>query len=289
MESARSHNWRIFRDQLRKLVLADGSDLAYETRYARGQVQRLPALAAELVALKPDVIVCASTPSTTAAMKATSSIPIVFTAAGDPVGTGLVASLARPGGNVTGTTNVTLEVGGKQLEMMREVAPGAVRLAYLTDAANKAGVAVFRRLEEHARSLRVDVKMLDGRERNALERSLETIKQERTQGLIVGTTGVLLEHRDLILRFAAQEKLPVVYGRREYVDAGGLLSYGADLESAHVRAADYVHRILTGTPPARLPVEQIGTFRLIVNLKTARALGIAIPATVRLRADEVIE
>jgi len=289
VESARADSWKIFRDRLRKLVVADGNDLAYETRYARGAVERLPALAAELVALKPDVIVCPSTPPTIAAMKATRSIPIVFTAAGDPVGTGLVASLARPGGNVTGTTNVTTEIGIKQLELMREIAPGAVRLAYLTDGANKASLAAFRRLEERARSLKVEVLLLDCRERTALEKSLATARQARTQGLIVGSTGVLLEHRDAIVGFAAEEKLPAVYARREYVDAGGLLSYGASLELAVVRAASYVHRILKGASPASLPVEQIAEFRMVINWKTARTLGIRVPDSIRARADEAIE
>jgi putative ABC transport system substrate-binding protein len=289
VESARDHLWRIFRNRLRELVLAEGNDVAYEARYARGASERLPALAAELVALKPDIIVCSATPTTIAAMRATSIIPIVVTAAADPVGTGLVATLARPGGNVTGISIIATEIVGKQLELLREMAPAAIRLAWLTDASNKASVAVFRQLEEHARAMNATIRMLDGRKRIELERSFETIKRERVQGLFVGTTAVLLEHRDQIVQFAARETLPAVYGQREYVDAGGLLSYSADRQLAYARAADYVHRILQGAKPADLPVEQISSIRMVLNLKTARALGITVPVSVRVRADEVIE
>lgn len=289
VESARSHSWQLFRNRLRELGLVEGKNVSYEARYARGDSERLPALAAELVALKPDLIVCAGTPSSSAAMKATSSIPIVFIGSGDPVGAGLVASLARPGGNVTGTSGITVEMGGKQLELLREMSPAAIRLPYLTDASNKASVAAFRKVEEHARAVNATIRMLDGRKRSELERSFETIKREGVQGLIVGATPVLLEHRDQIVQFAARERLPVVYGRREYVDAEGLLSYSADLPFAYLRGADYVHRILQGAKPAELPVEQASRVRMVVNLRTARALGVAISGQLRLRADEVIE
>jgi len=289
VESARAESWKLFRNRLRELGLVEGKDVIYVARFARGAPERLPALAAELVALKPDIIVCAGTPATSAAMKATLSIPVVFTAAANPVGTGLVATLARPGGNVTGVSIIATEIVGKQLELLREMAPAAIRLAWLTDASNKASVAVFRQLEEHARAINVMVQMLDGRQRTELERSFATIKHERVQGIFVATTSVLLEHRDQIVQFAAREKLPVVYGRREYVDAGGLLSYSADLQSAYLRGADYVHRILRGAKPADLPVEQSSKVLMVLNLKTARTLGIKIPDSVRLRVDEVIE
>lgn len=289
VEGARDHLWRVFRNRLRELVLAEGNDVAYEARYARGASERLPALAAELVALKPDIIVCTGTPPTIAAMKATSSIPIVFASAGDPVGSGLVASLARPGGNATGTSILSVEIGGKLLELLREISPGTTQLAYLIDASNKASAAAFRKLEEHARVMKVTIRMLDGRQRFELERSLETIKRERVRGLIVGASGPLLQHRDQIVQFVAQHRLLAVYQRREYVDAGGLLSYAADIQLLYSRAADYVHRILQGGKPADLPVEQSSIIRTVLNLKTARALGIKIPGSVRLRADEVIE
>ena len=289
VEGARAANWKLFRNRLRELGLVEGKDVAYDARYARGDTERLPALAAELVALKPDILVCAGTPALSAAIKATSSIPVVFAGVGDPVGSGLVASLARPGGNATGIATTTAEMGGKQLELLRELAPRAKRIALLTDTSNKSSVALFAAIEKYARAVNVTARMLDGRKRIALERSFETIKREGVQGLVVSSAGVLLEHRDQIVQFAAREKLPVAYGRREYVEAGGLLSYSVDLQFAYLRGADYVHRILQGAKPADLPVEQSSNVRIVLNLKTARALGITIPASVRLRADEVIE
>lgn len=289
IESSRAERWKLFRNRLRELGLIEGKNVVYEVRYARGANERLPALAAELVALKPDVIVGSGTPTTIAAMKATSSIPIVFAVVGDPVGSGLVASLARPGGNVTGVSINTPEIGGKQLELLREMAPAAIRLALLTDVSNKSSMAVFRQIEGHARAMNVSIRLLDGRQRIELERSFETIKRERLQGFIVGTSRATVEHRDQIVQFAAKERLPVVYGRREYVDSGGLLSYSVDIQFGYVRGADYVHRILKGAKPADLPVEQSSNIRMVLNLKTARTLGLKIPDSVRLRADEVIE
>lgn len=289
VESARAEYWKLFRNRLRELGLVEGKDVVYEARYARGASERLPALAAELVALKPDIIVTAATPASSAVKKATSSIPVVFLGAGDPVGTGLIASLAYPGGNMTGTSTMTLQIGGKWLELLREISPTAIRLGYLSDPSNKAVVATFRQIEEHARAMNVTVRLLDGRHRAELERSFETITRERLQGLIVGTVFVLLEHRDQIVKFAAREKLPVVYGRREWVDAGGLLSFSAEPQFPYLRGADYVHRILNGAKPADLPVEQASRVQMVLNLKTARALGIRIPDSLRLRADEVIE
>ena len=289
VESAREHLWRIFRDRLRKLVLAEGNDVAYETRTARGDTERLPALAAELVALKPDIVVCAGSSAASAAMKATSSIPIVFVGSGDPIAAGLVASLARPGGNVTGTANVLSEIIGKQLELLRAVAPAATRIVYLSDASNKAVSATYRELEANARTLKLTIRLLDGRKRTELERSFETIKRERMQALMVGASGTLLEHRDQIVQFAAREKLPVVYARREYVDSGGLFSYSADYQWLYQRGADFAHRILSGARPADLPVERSSNLRMVLNLKTAHTLGIKIPESVRLRVDEVLE
>jgi putative ABC transport system substrate-binding protein len=289
VESARADSWKLFRNRLRELGLVEGKDVVYETRFARGDPVRLHALAVELAALKPDVIVSSGTPSTSAAMKATSSIPIVFANSGDPVASGLVASLARPGGNVTGISIITPEIAGKQLEMLREMAPAAVRLGYLSDTSNKSSLAVFHEIERHAHSTHVSIRLLDGLTRTELERSFETIKRERLQGLVVYAAGPLLEHRDRIVQFAAREKLPALYGRREYVDAGGLLSYSVDIQFGYLRGADYVHRILKGAKPADLPVEMSSNVRLIINLKTARALGIKVPAPLRLRADEVIE
>ena len=288
-EAARPHDWATFRGRLHEVGLAEARNVAYISRYARGLHERLPALAAELIDAKPDIIVCAGTPETRAAIRATADIPIVFTAAGDPVGTGLVASLARPGGNVTGFSAAASETIQKNLELLRELAPGVQRIAYLSDPLNPGASVVYARLEETARRLKLSIRMLDGSDRIALERSFKTVQRDRVQGLIVGASGTLLDHRAEIVQFAAREKLPVVYGRREYADAGGLLFYGADRRALYRATADLVHRILQGAKPAEIPVQQMALIRTVLNLKAAKALGINIPDALRVRADEVIE
>jgi putative ABC transport system substrate-binding protein len=214
-EKARVDSWRLFRSRLRELGYAEGKNLVIEARYARGAGERLPALAADLVALKPDIIVVVSTPATRAAVQATSSIPIVFTGLGDPVGAGLVASLGRPGGNATGLSIMTTELGAKWIELLREIAPKAKRVAYLSDMSNKQSVLVFDRLQEYARSLDVAIEMFDAAQPKKIERSFEDIVRERFTGLIVGSPATLLDHREQIVQFAARQKLPTVYARRE--------------------------------------------------------------------------
>lgn len=288
-ELTRAEHRKVFRDRLRELDVSEGRNTVYEARYAGGSPERLPALASELISLQPDILVTFGTPSAIAAKKATSSIPIVFTAAGDPVGTGLAATLARPGGNATGTSSLTTDFISKLLELLQELSPAAKQIAYLTDTANPGAQLAIRRVQKTARSRKLSFRVLDGRERSELERSLETIKHDGAQGLIVGITPVVLRHRDRILQFVTQEKIPAVYGRREYVDAGGLLSYAADQRFVFERSADYVHRILKGANPADLPVEQSTRQLMVLNLKSAREIGIKIPDSIRLRADEIIE
>ena len=288
-ESARPYAWEVFRDRLRELVVSDGNDLAYEARYARGDPSALPKLAAQLVALKPDLIVAYGTPPTVTAQKATSTIPIVFLMAGDPVGSGLVGSLARPGANVTGISIMSPDIATKHFEFVRELAPRVTRVAFLTDISNKAAATAAKQLQDHARAAGVTVEIFDGRERATLERSFESMKKNRMQAMIVGLAGVLLEHRDPIVQFAAREKLPAVYGVPQYVRAGGLFSYGHDTLLVARRSAEYAHRILNGARPADMPVEQVAPTRVVLNLKTAKSLGIRIPASMRARADEVIE
>ncbi len=289
VESARVETWKLFRNRLRKLGMVEGMDVVYETRYTGGALEKLPALAAELVALKPDIIVTRGTPASSALKKATSSIPIVFMEIGDPVATGLVASLARPGGNATGMSTLTTDLISKQFELLQDISPGGKRFAYLSDPYNQAVLLAYRQLQEHAHARKLSIQLFDGRERSELERSFAAIKREGLQGIVVGTVAVVLPHRDQIIQFAMREKLPVVYGRREYVDAGGLLSYSADFQLVHARAADYVYQILKGAKPEDLPVEQSRKMLMVLNLKTARALGIKIPESVRVRVDEVIE
>ena len=288
-EKARPQDWAIFRDRLRELGLVDGKTVRYDTRFANGQHERLPSLVAELVAAKPDIIISPATPTARVAMRATSTIPIIFVAAGDPVGTGLVSNLSRPGGNVTGFSVAAPETTQKLLELLRELAPGLQRLAYLNDTSNPGTFVSYTRLEETARKLKLTVQMLDGVGQASLERSFATIKRDRIQGVIVGNSGALLDHADRIVQFAAQEKLPAVYGRRNYVDAGGLLFYGIDRKPLFRGAAELAHRILKGVKPADIPVEQIAVIRTILNLKAARALGLKISGQLRMRADEVIE
>jgi len=279
----------VFRTRLRELGYTEGKNLVIETRYARGVTEQLPVLAAELVALKPDILVTVSTPATRAAIKATSSIPIVFAGVADPVGAGLIASLARPGGNATGYSMISTELGAKWIELLREIAPGAKRVAYLTNTGSGGAVLAFKRLQEEARKLGVTVQMLAGQDPARLKQSLDAIVRERYAGLIVASSGSLLDHRDQIVRFAAQHKLPAVYARREYVAAGGLLSYGADTTALIQRAADYVDRIARGAKPSEMPVERPSAVRLVLNAKTSRALGMPIPSSIRSRADEVID
>ncbi len=288
-EKARADSWHVFRARLRELGYSEGKNLIIETRYAGGSVERLPALAAELVALKPEVIVVPATPATRAVMKATSSIPIVFIGIGDPVALGVVASLARPGGNATGTSIISTELGAKWVEILREIAPTAKRVAYIADTSSEGSLLAFKRVEEHARTLNVTVQLFGGRQRQQLERSLEAVAQGRFAGLIVHSSAVLLAHREQIVQFAAQQKLPAVYGRRDYADAGGLLSYSVDIGIMYRRSADYVDRIAKGAKPAELPVERPDTVRMVLNLKTARAQGINIPPSIRHRADELID
>ena len=288
-EGTRGDAWTRLRDGLRELGLVEGRNLVIEVRYAGGVSERLNALAAEIVATKPDLIVTPGTPTTRAVLRATSSIPIVFSGAADPAGAGLVASLARPGGNATGVSIMATETSQKNLELLHDLLPGAKRIGFLTDTANQAAAAAYSRLEEKARALKLSIQMLDGIGRTALDRAFATIRRERIEGLLVAFPATLLEHRDEIIQFAAREKLPVVYGRSEYVAAGGLMSYDVDRISGRSRAATLVHKILHGAKPADLPVEQINKTRVTINMQTAKALGLKIPQSVLVRADHVIE
>jgi len=288
-ENAQRHNWRAFLKRLAELGYAEGRNLTIEERYARGATERLPALAADLVALKPDVIVVQGTPSARAAKDASATVPIVFLGVADPVRDGIAASLSRPGGNSTGLSIFSSELGLKWIELLREIVPGAKRLAFLGDASNAAGKRNFDQLREQARALGITIQMFDGHKRDELERSLDVIARDRYEGLYLGNSTTILDHRDRILQFAARQKLPAIYPRREYVDAGGLISYGADLRAIYPRAAEYVQRIVQGARPSELPIEQPNVVRMVVNLKTARAQGIKIPKSILVRADEVIE
>jgi putative ABC transport system substrate-binding protein len=288
-EGANADLWAIFRKQLNRLGYVDGTGYVVDSRWAAGVTQQLEPLAAELAALKPHVIVADGTPSALAAKRATTSIPIVSIRISNPVKAGLAASLARPGGNVTGTTIITTDIVGKWLELLREIAPAIKSAAFLNDTTNAGAMLTFRELQGRARSLGMTVQALDGRDRKNVEQAFGTMMRERLDGLIVGTNAVVFEHRQQIIEAAARQRVVAIYARREYVEAGGLMSYGADLGVHYGRAADYVHRILRGTRPADLPIEQPMKFELVLNMKTAKELGITIPQSVLVRADRVIE
>jgi len=251
--------------------------------------ERLPELAAELVRLKVDVIVAPAGQNVVAAQRATRTIPIVMSGLTDPVETGLVASLARPGGNVTGLSGFSTEIVGKQLELLKEMAPKVSRVAILWNPANQSHPLLLREAEAAARLLRVQLQTLEVRGPDDFETAFAAVTRERAGALLVAADGMFLLHRARIADLAAKTRLPAMYGLREYVDAGGLVVYGPSLRENFRRAATYVDKILKGAKPADLPVEQPTRFELVINLKTAKALGLTIPPSLLQRADEVIE
>ncbi len=288
-EATRRQGWKTLFGRLAELGYVEGRNLAVESRHANGDPSKLPGLAAGLVAWRPDVIVAVTTPAALAAKNATTTIPVVFVGPADPVGSGLVPNLGRPGGNATGFSPMQAEIGGKWIELLRELAPGLKRAAYLTDTGNGGEMLVFEQIRLRATSLRVDVQVFDGIAPGALDRSFDAIAGGRFDGLMVALTQALLPHRDRIVAFASRKPLPAIYARREYPDAGGLISYGADTIPLFARAAEYVQRIAQGAKPADLPVERPTYVRMVVNQRTARAQGFRIPQSVLVGADEVID
>jgi putative ABC transport system substrate-binding protein len=278
-----------FRDGLRALGYEEGRNIVIEYRWAEGEYERFPALIAELVASNVDVIVTAGTPASLAVKKATTTIPLVMVAVGDPVATGLVASLARPGGNITGLTSISSEMEGKRLELLREVVPKVSHIAVLWNAASPIQVIEEGEVRAAAGVLGVKMLSLGVRTREEIDDALATIIRERPDALLVLADRLFLHHRTRIIDFAAQERLPGVHAYRELIEAGGLMSYGPSYADMHRRAAAYVDKILKGAKPADLPVERPVKFELVVNLKAAKALGLTIPPSVIFRADEIIE
>ena len=280
-----------FRQGLRELGYVEGKNVIVEMKFAEGHVERHPELVAELIGLKVDVLVADSTPGALAAKKATTTVPIVFAVVFDPVATGIVASLARPGGNITG---VTLGVGGsglagKWLELLKQTVPGVSHVAVLSNSANPANAPSVREIEAAARTLKVKLTVLEAGNATDLDRALATISASGVQGIIVTNDPFFPVYRAKLVQFAAEKRLPAMYFFKQFVDAGGLMYYGASLEDSFRRAAPYVDKILKGAKPADLPVEQPTRFELVLNMKTAKALGIKFPQAVLLRATEVIE
>jgi putative ABC transport system substrate-binding protein len=286
--SIESQRVAAFVQRLRELAWIDGRNLAIEYRWAEGRNERYTEAAAELVRLKVDVIVTVATPATLAAKQATSVIPIVFGAASDPVGTGLVESLGRPGGNITGLSNQITDIGGKKLEFLREVVPSLRRLAILANVGNPAVVLEMGEAQAAARKLGLKVTTSEIRRAEDIAPAFDALKG-RADALYVCTDPLLNTHRIRVNTLALAARLPTIHGFREWVEAGGLMSYGPNLPDLLRRAADYVDKILRGAKPSDIPVEQPTKFDFVINLTTAKALGLTIPESFLLRADEVIE
>jgi putative ABC transport system substrate-binding protein len=278
-----------FLEVLRQLGWSDGGNLRIDYRWPVGDADRIRKNATELVELAPDVILTTGTATMAPLLQATRTIPIVFVSVADPVGAGFVDSLARPGGNATGFMQFEYSLSGKWLELLKEIAPGLTRATVLRDAAISSGTGQFGAIQSVASSLGVELSPVNVREPSEIDRALGAFTRSANGGLIVTTSGWAAVHRELIITLAARYKLPAVYYRRYFVTSGGLLSYGYDLIDMNRRAAQYVDRILRGEKPADLPVQQPTKFELVINLKTAKALGLEVPPTLLARADEVIE
>ncbi|MBI3106618.1 MAG: ABC transporter substrate-binding protein [Candidatus Rokubacteria bacterium] len=278
-----------FREGLRDLGYVEGRNILIEYRWAEGKYERFPALIAELIALKVDVIVTAGTPASLAVKKAITSIPLVMIAVGDPVATGIVASLARPGGNITGLSSIAQELEGKRLELLKEVVPNVSHVAVLWNSASPIQAIQERATQAAAEALHMKVLSLGVRNEEGLEKAFAAIVRERPGALLVLADRLFLHHRKRIMDFATQHRLPGVHAYRELVEVGGLMSFGPSYAGMHRRAAYFVDRILKGAKPADLPVERPPTFELVVNRQPAKAFGLTIPQSVLLRATEVIQ
>jgi putative ABC transport system substrate-binding protein len=274
---------------LQQLGWTDGRNIRIDHRWGGSDAKNIREYAAELVALVPDVIVASGTASMAPLLQATRTVPIVFVQITDPVGAGFVDSLARPGGNVTGFTNFEYGLSAKWLELLKEIAPALTRSAVLRDASNSAGTGQFGAIQSVAPSVGVEVRPVNLRDASEIERAVTAFARSSTGGLIVTASSLSVVHRALIINLAARHKLPAVYYRKVYVTDGGLISYGPDIVDQHRKAAGYVDRILKGEKPADLPVQAPTKYELVINLKTAKTLGLTVPPSLLARADEVIE
>jgi putative ABC transport system substrate-binding protein len=277
-----------FQQALRELGWVEGKNIVFESRFAEGDLDRLPALAADLARLNVELIVASGASATRAAQHATSTIPIVMTGTGDAVRDGFVVSLAQPGGNITGVSNFVTELTPKRLEVLMEAIPGVARVAVLTDPVNPYTPAMVSELEGAARALGVQLHIREVTDPSTLESVFAALTHERVDALMVLPAGRFNAHSRRIVGLVAHSQLPAIYPARWFVEAGGLMFYGANLAEAVQRAARYVDKILKGAKPADLPVEQPTTFELVINLKTAQALGLTIPPALLFRATEVI-
>jgi putative tryptophan/tyrosine transport system substrate-binding protein len=278
-----------FRQGLRELGYLEGQNILLESRWAAGHLERLADLTADLVRLKVGVIVTESTPAALAVKQATDTIPIVMATSADPVAAGLVASLARPGGRVTGLTMFTPELSGQRLQLLKEAAPQTARVAVLGNAANPVHAGLLVETQAAAHALGLQLQAVEVRAPSDLDTAFETMARARPSALITLADGMLLDNRARIVAFAAQSRLPAIFPDRDFAEAGGLMTYGPNLAANFRRAATYVDKILKGAKPADLPVERPMHFELVINLKTAQALGLTIPPALLFQADEVIQ
>jgi putative ABC transport system substrate-binding protein len=289
LQSGLTFTTEAFRLGLRELGYVEGRNVIIEYRWAAQKEERLPELAADLVRIKVEVIVTSAAPPIEAAKRATSTIPIVMAAAADPVGSGFVASLARPGGNVTGLTALSTDLAGKRLQLARELVPKATRVAVLAYHGTSATRLFLEQMRAAAQQLGAQLVVQEVHEDGDLPGAFATMQRERAESLIVQVSPFSADNAKRIIELAAQHRLPAMYDVRGFVDAGGLVSYGPSLPEMFRRAAFYVDRILKGAKPADLPVEQPTTFELVINLKTAKALGLTLPPSLLGRADQVIQ
>jgi putative ABC transport system substrate-binding protein len=278
-----------FRQGLRDHGYEEGRNVEIVFRWAEGRYERFPALISELIAANVDVIVTAGTPATLALKKATSTVPVVMAAVGDPVGTGIVPNLARPGGNITGLSTIAPDLEGKRLELLREIVPHLARVAFFLNPANDFHTVSMRQALAAAQALNIELHPCEVSKSEDLADAFAAIVKDKPNGLLILADRIFLHNRQRMMDFATENRLPSVNAYRELVEAGGLMSYGPSYEETHRRAADYVDRILRGARPGDLPIEQPTRFTLIVNLKAAEALGLEVPPTLVARADEVIE
>ena len=281
-----------FRQGLRERGYVEGQNIVIEYRGADGNIERFPGLAAELVSLKVAVIVVANTPAAHAAQQVTTTIPVVVPVMGDPVGDGLVASLARPGGNITGLTFLGPELVPKRMELLKEALPGISRVVVLWHPganSERATKVMFRETEAAARALALQLRFADVRSADEIDRAFSAITAETADALVVLPSPMFFVERRRIVELATKNRLPSIFGGREFAEEGGLISYGASINDLFRRSATFVDKILKGAKPADVPVEQPTKFELVINLRTANALGLTIPQSLLLRADEVIE
>jgi putative tryptophan/tyrosine transport system substrate-binding protein len=287
--SSNTKNIDALRRGLRESGYVENQNYVLEYRSADGDAGRFPALAEELVRLRADLIVTRGTPAALAAKNATESIPIVMAAIGEPLGMGVVASLARPGGNVTGLSAFVTELAGKRVELLKELRPGNSIAAFFSNMSNPVVAPQWEETRKAAQALGIEVSLLDVRNRDDIPAAFETATTRRVETLLVGIDGLIQENRQLIVDLAAKHRLPTIYPSREFVDAGGLMAYGVSYPDLYFRSASLIDKILRGAKPGDLPVEQPTKLEFIVNLKAANALGLTVPPLLIARADEVIE